>query len=241
MPNHRNKVQPSVEATMGSLLESGVLKDGIKIAVGGFGLCGNPEALIKAVAVSGKKHLTIVSNNAGNMGKGLALWLKAGIVDEVICSYLGNNDDLHDAMAKGTVKVTIQPQGTFAERLRAAGAGIPAFYTPTGVGTVVEEGKELRTFGERQYILEEALHVDLALIRSFQADPFGNARFRKTTRNFSLAMATAATMTVLECDHLLSLGALDPDDVHLSGIFVHRVVHVPEHEDPFEYKTNRAI
>src|SRR5690606_13457132 len=133
----------------------------------------------------GTRHLTLISNNAGNLGKGLATWLKAGLIDRIICSYVGNNEDLHRAMADGSVDVNIIPQGTFVERMRAAGAGIPAFYTPTGVGTVVEEGKERRDFGGRTYLLEEALHADFALIRAHRVDRFGNLRFYRTARNFS--------------------------------------------------------
>ena len=142
-------------------------------------------------------------------------------------------------MKEGTIDVKVIPQGTFVERMRAAGAGIPAFYTPTGVGTLVAEGKEEREFGGRAYILEEALHADFALIRARKADPFGNVRFWRTARNFSPLMATAAKTTIVEADELVSLGDIDPDDVHLPGIFVHRVVEVAQHEDPFEYRTTR--
>ena len=231
---HLDKVRDSVAGALDAL------DDGARIAVGGFGLCGNAEALIQGVVASGKKDLHLVSNNAGNMGKGLAAWLRAGIVARVTCTYLGNNEDLHAAMRDGTVNIEVIPQGTFVERMRAAGAGIPAFYTPTGVGTVVAEGKETREFKGRTYVLEEALPVDMALIRCRQADPFGNARFWRTARNFSPIMATAATTTVLEADELVTLGDIDPDDVHLPGVFVHRVLEVTEHEDPFEYRTVRS-
>ncbi len=230
---HRNKVKKSpTEAIEG-------LRDGSRVMVSGFGLCGNPEALIVAVADSGVRELTLISNNAGNLGKGLALWLQKKIIRKVICTYLGNNEDLHKAKDKKEVDVTIVPQGTFVERIRAAGAGIPAFYTPTGVGTVVADGKETRTFHGREYLLEEALHADFALIRCRKADPFGNVRFNRTARNFAPAMCTAADTTILECDELVALGAIDPDDVHLPGLFVHRIVEVRQHEDPFEYKTTR--
>jgi len=230
---HRDKVRRSVDEALASLF------DGARIMVGGFGLCGNPEALIAGVVRRGVRDLTLISNNAGNLGKGLNAWLEAGIVRRFIGSYIGTNEALHRAMAAGTVEVEIVPQGTFVERIRAAGAGIPAFYTPTGVGTVVEHGKEVRMFGGRPYLLETALAADFALIRARKADPFGNARFWRTARNFSPIMATAATTTILECDELVPLGAIDPDDVHLPGIYVHHVVEVREHEDPFEYKTNR--
>lgn len=215
------------------------LRDGMTILVGGFGLSGNPEALIRGVIDRGVRDLTLVSNNAGNMGKGLALWLRAGIIRKVICSYIGNNEDLHTRMASGEVAVEITPQGTLSERMRAAGAGIPAFYTPTGVGTVVEKDKETKEIDGRRYLLERALPGDVALVRAQTSDHFGNLRFWRTGRNFNPVMATAAKLTLVECDHLVDNGRIDPDDVHLAGIYVHRIVHVPEHENAFEYRTVR--
>ena len=215
------------------------LRDGMTILVGGFGLSGNAEALIRGVVERGVRDLTLVSNNAGNMGKGLAQWLRAGIIKKVICSYIGNNEDLHTRMASGEVQVEITPQGTLAERMRAAGAGIPAFYTPTGVGTVVEEGKETKEIDGRRYIMERALPGDVALVRAQIADRFGNLRFWRTGRNFNPVMATAARLAIVECVRLVDNGKLDPDDVHLPGIFVHKIVHVPEHENAFEYRTVR--
>ncbi len=231
---HLDKVRPSVADALAPMF------DGARVMVGGFGLCGNAEALIAGVVDRGVKDLHLISNNAGNLGKGLATWLRAGIVRKVTCTYLGNNQDLHDARESGAIELEVVPQGTFVERIRAAGAGIPAFYTPTGVGTVVAEGKETRQFGGRTFLLEEALPADFALIRVRQADPFGNARFWRTARNFSPLMATAAKTTIVEADELVDLGRFDPDDVHLPGIFVHRVVEVRDHEDPFEYRTVRA-
>jgi 3-oxoacid CoA-transferase subunit A len=213
--------------------------DGMTILVGGFGLSGNPEALIRGVIERGVRDLTVVSNNCGNLGKGLAQWLRAGVVRKVICSYIGNNDELHTRMASGEVTVEITPQGTLAERMRAAGAGIPAFYTPTGVGTVVENGKEIKEIDGRRYILERALRGDIALVRAQTSDRFGNLRFWRTARNFNPVMATAAKVTIVECDRLVDNGTIDPDDVHLAGIYVHRIIHVPEHENAFEYKTVR--
>ena len=230
---HKNKVVTSVAEALAPL------RDGMTVLVGGFGLSGNPEALIRGVIERGVRDLTIVSNNAGNLGKGLALWLKAGIVRKVICSYIGNNDDLHTRMASGEITVEITPQGTLAERMRAAGAGIPAFYTPTGVGTVVEEGKETKDIDGRRYVLERALHGDVALVRAHIADRFGNLRFWRTARNFNPVAATAAKLAIVECDQLVANGAIDPDDVHLPGLFVHRIIHVPEHEHAFEFKTVR--
>jgi 3-oxoacid CoA-transferase subunit A len=230
---HTDKVVASIAEALAPL------RDGMTILVGGFGLSGNPEALIKGVVERGVKDLTLVSNNAGNMGKGLALWLRAGIIRKVICSYIGNNDDLHTRMASKEVEVEITPQGTLAERMRAAGAGIPAFFTPTGVGTVVETGKETREIDGRKYLLERALPGDVALVRAHTSDRFGNLRFWRTGRNFNPVMASAAKLTLVECDHLVENGRIGPDDVHLPGIFVHRIVHVPEHENAFEYKTTR--
>ena len=216
------------------------LSDGASIMVGGFGLCGNAEALIAAVVARGVGNLTLISNNAGNLGKGLATWLHAGIVRKIICTYIGNNADLHERMASGAIDVEVVPQGTFVERMRAGGAGIAAFYTPTGVGTVVAEGKEVREFAGQSYLLETALRADYALVRAAKGDSFGNLRFWRTARNFAPIMATAARVTVAEVDELVALGDLDPDDVHLPGIFVQRIVAVTEHEDPFEYRTVRA-
>ena len=230
---HNAKVVASIAEALAPLT------DGMTILCGGFGLSGNPEALIRGVVDSGKRDLTLVSNNAGNLGKGLAQWLRAGIVRKVICSYIGNNDELHTRMAAGSVAVEITPQGTLAERMRAAGAGIPAFYTPTGVGTVVEDGKETKEIDGRRYLLERALPGDIALVRAQTSDRFGNLRFWRTARNFNPVMATAAKLTIVECDRLVDTGAIDADDVHLAGIFVHRIIHVPEHENAFEYRTVR--
>jgi 3-oxoacid CoA-transferase subunit A len=230
---HADKVAASVAEALEPL------RDGMTLLVGGFGLSGNPEALIRGVVERGVRDLTLVSNNAGNLGKGLAQWLRAGIIRKVICSYIGNNEDLHTRMASGEVAVEITPQGTLSERMRAAGAGIPAFYTPTGAGTVVEEGKETRDFDGRRHILERALPGDVALVRAHTSDRFGNLRFWRTGRNFNPVMATAARLAIVECDQLVDNGRIDPDDVHLPGIYVHRIVHVPEHENAFEYRTVR--
>jgi 3-oxoacid CoA-transferase subunit A len=230
---HGNKVVASIAEALAPL------KDGMTILVGGFGLSGNPEALIAGVVERGVRELTLVSNNAGNLGKGLATWLKAGIIKKVICSYIGNNEDLHVRMASGEVQVEITPQGTLAERMRAAGAGIPAFFTPTGAGTIVEDGKEVREIDGRRYILERALPGDVALVRAEKSDRFGNLRFWRTARNFNPVMASAARLSIVECDQLVDNGAIPPDDVHLPGIFVHKIVHVREHENAFEYRTVR--
>jgi 3-oxoacid CoA-transferase subunit A len=230
---HANKVVATIAEALAPL------RDGMTVMCGGFGLSGNPEALIAGVVERGVRDLTLVSNNAGNLGKGLATWLEAQIVRKVICSYIGGNEALHQRMATGEVEVEITPQGTLAERMRAAGAGIPAFYTPTGVGTVVEEGKEVREIDGRRYILERALHADVALVRAQISDRFGNLRFWRTARNFNPVMATAARLTLVECDQLVDDGAIDPDAVHLPGIYVHQIIHVPDHANHFEYRTVR--
>ena len=230
---HRNKVLESAAAAVAEI------PNGASIMVGGFGLCGNAEALIAAVADKGVRDIWLISNNAGNLGKGLATWLQKGLIRKVTCTYVGNNEDLHQQMALKKVEVEIVPQGTFVERMRAGGAGIPAFFTPTGAGTVVADGKEVREFDGRQCLLERALRADFALIRAHRGDRFGNLRFWRTARNFSPIMATAAQVTIAEVDALCELGDIDPDDVHLPGSFVHRIVEVTEHEDPFEYRTVR--
>lgn len=216
------------------------LEDGASVMVSGFGLSGNPEALIDGVLETGRRDLTLISNNAGSVGEGLAAWLRAGIVSRVVCSYVGNNEELQRAMDDLTVDVQIIPQGTFVERMRAAGAGIPAFYTPTGVGTVMAEGKETREFDGRRFLLERALHADFALIRGHRADAFGNVRFYRTSQNFAPAMAAAARTTIVEADEVVDLGDIDADDVHLPGAFVQRVVKVAEHRNLIEIRTTRS-
>ena len=230
---HKSKIVASIAEALAPVT------DGMTILIGGFGLSGNPEALMRGVMERGVRDLTMVSNNAGAFGRGLGLWLRAGIVRKVICSYIGPNDDVHTRMASGELQVEVTPQGTLAERMRAAGAGIPAFYTPTGVGTVVERGKEVKEINGRRYILEHALHGDVALVRAHTSDQFGNLRFWRTARNFNAVMATAAKLSVVECDNLVDNGAIDPDDVHLAGVYTHCIVHVPEHENAFEFKPAR--
>jgi 3-oxoacid CoA-transferase subunit A len=218
---------------------SGLLRDGMSIMSGGFGLCGNPEACIEAIAASGVRNLTIISNNCGNQGQGLAVLLKNRQVARVICSFVGGNPDLAEQYLAGQVQVELVPQGTFAERIRAGGAGIAGFYTPTGVGTVVAEGKEVREIDGKRYLFERPLRADLAIVRAAAADRFGNLRFYRTARNFNPLMATAANVTVVEADRILPKGALDPDDVHLPGLYVRRIVVVPEHRDVIEHRKTR--
>jgi 3-oxoacid CoA-transferase subunit A len=228
------KVYPSVDEAL-----SGLLRDGMTIMSGGFGLSGNPEACIEAVARQGVKGLTIVSNNCGNQGQGLAVLLKNRQVRRVVCSFIGGNPDLADQYLSGAVEVELNPQGTLAERIRAGGAGIGGFYTPTGVGTVVAEGKEVREIDGRRYVLEKPLRADVAIVRAAVGDRFGNLRFYRTARNFNPLMAMAADVTVAEVDRLVDTGSLDPDDVHLPGLFVKRVVEVREHKNVIEFRTTR--
>lgn len=215
------------------------LHDGASITVGGFGLVGNPEALIEAVAAKGARNLTIISNNCGNQGRGLAILLQRHQVARVICSFVGGNPDLEEQMLAGEVAVELNPQGTLAERLRAGGSGIAAFFTPTGAGTVVAEGKEVREFEGRPHVLETALKPEFALVRAAKGDPFGNLQFYRTSRNFNPLAAMAGRVTIAEVDELVPLGALDPDEIHLPGIFVQRILHVPEHVNFIEFRTTR--
>lgn len=229
-----SKVHASIDQAL-----AGLLRDGMSIMSGGFGLSGNPEACIDAIARSGIKDLTVISNNCGNQGQGLAVLLKNRQVRKVVCSYVGGNPDLAEQYLAGTIEVELCPQGTFAERIRAGGAGIAGFYTPTGVGTVVAEGKEVREIDGRRYLLERPLRADLAIVRAAVGDPFGNLRFYRTARSFNPLMATAATVTVAEVDRLVEVGQLDPDDVHLPGLFVERVVEVRAHRNVIEFRTTR--
>ncbi len=215
------------------------LKDGASVMSGGFGLSGNAERCIEAIARSGVKDLTIIANNCGNQRQGLAVLLQNKQVKKFIGSYVGGNPDLEELMLAGLLDVELSPQGTFAERIRAGGAGIGGFYTPTGVGTVVAEGKDEQVFDGRRMILERALTADFAIIRAQQADRYGNLRFYRTSKNFSPAMAMAATTTIVETEELLQTGAIDPDDVHLPGIFVDRIFVATEHKNVIEQRTVR--
>jgi 3-oxoacid CoA-transferase subunit A len=229
-----SKIFESVEATLFDL------QDGASVAVGGFGLVGNPEALIQAIARKGVKRLTIMSNNCGNQGKGLAILLQQRQVARVVCSFVGGNPDLETQMLANEVEVELTPQGTLAERLRAGGAGIPAFFTPTGAGTLVSDGKEVREFGGRPCVLETALEPDVAIVRAAVGDAFGNLRFYRTSQNFNPLAAMAGRITIAEVDELVPVGTLGPDDIHLPGVFVQRIVHVPEHMNFIEYRTTQA-
>jgi 3-oxoacid CoA-transferase subunit A len=218
-----------------------ILRDGQVLAVGGFGLCGIPEALIAALRDSGAKNLTAISNNAGVDGFGLGLLLGTRQIRKMISSYVGENKEFERQFLSGELELEFNPQGTLAERLRAGGAGIPAFYTRTGYGTVVAEGKETRQFDDGHwYVMETALRADVSLVKAWKADTAGNLVFRKTARNFNPACAMAGKVCVVEVEEIVEIGALDPDQVHLPGIYVDRIVHNPAPEKRIEQRTVRA-
>ncbi|WP_099588599.1 CoA transferase subunit A [Stenotrophomonas maltophilia] len=218
----------------------GVVADGQTLAVGGFGLCGIPEALIAALRDSGAKGLTVISNNAGVDGFGLGQLLETRQIKKMISSYVGENKEFERQFLAGELELEFNPQGTLAERLRAGGAGIPAFFTATGYGTVVAEGKETREFDGKHYVMETALRADVALVKAWKADEAGNLVFRKTARNFNPACAMAGKVCIVEVEEVVPVGAIDPDQVHLPGIYVHRIVHNPHPEKRIEQRTIRA-
>ena len=218
---------------------AGLVADGQTLAVGGFGLCGIPEALIGALRDSGAKGLTVISNNAGVDGFGLGLLLGTRQIRKMISSYVGENKEFERQFLSGELELEFNPQGTLAERLRAGGAGIPAFFTRTGYGTVVAEGKETRQFGEHWYVMETALHADVSLVKAWKADTAGNLVFRKTARNFNPAAAMAGKVCVVEVEQLVEVGDLDPDHVHLPGIYVDRIVVNATPEKRIEQRTIR--
>lgn len=221
----------------GSALE-GLLFDGMTIMAGGFGLCGIPENLIDAIKASGVKDLTVISNNAGVDGFGLGVLLNTRQVKKMISSYVGENKEFERQYLSGELELEFNPQGTLAERCRAGGAGIPAFYTKTGVGTKIAEGKEHKDFNGETYIMETGLVADLSIVKAWKADPEGNLIYRKTARNFNPMMATAGKATIAEVEEIVSLGELDPDQVHTPGIFVQRLIK-GEHEKRIEQRTVR--
>jgi 3-oxoacid CoA-transferase subunit A len=213
--------------------------DGASIMIGGFGLCGNPENLIRALVKKGTKNLTTISNNAGVDGTGVGLLLAAGQIRCHIGTYVGENKLLEEMVLKGQVELQLIPQGTFSERMRAAGAGIAGFYTPTGVGTVVAEGKEVREFDGRKYLLEQALHADFAFVKAWKGDKWGNLVYRKTARNFNPMMATAAKVTIAEVEELVPVGKLEPDLVHTPSVYVKRIFVGEFFEKRIEKRTVR--
>jgi 3-oxoacid CoA-transferase subunit A len=227
-----------VRATAADALE-GLLFDGMTIMAGGFGLCGIPESLIDAIKASGVKDLTVISNNAGTDGNGLGKLLETRQIKKMISSYVGENKLFAQLYLSGELELEFNPQGTLAERCRAGGAGIPAFYTKTGVGTLVAEGKEERSFNGERYIMETALVADLSIVHAWKADKEGNLVYRKTARNFNAPMATASKATVVEVEHLVEEGEIDPDAVHTPGIFIKRIFHNPGAEKKIEQRTTR--
>lgn len=230
-----NKLYPSAAHAL-----EGLVEDGMTLAVGGFGLCGIPEALIAALRDSGKKNLTAISNNAGVDGFGLGLLLETRQISKMISSYVGENKEFERQYLAGELQLEFTPQGTLAEKLRAGGAGIPAFYTRTGYGTLVAEGKETRQFNGEWYVMEESLTADIALVKAWKADKAGNLLFRKTARNFNPLAAMAGEVCVVEVEEIVETGELDPDQIHLPGIYVHRIVHNPNPEKRIEKRTVRS-
>ncbi len=214
-----NKIFPSANEAL-----KGIVKDGQMLAVGGFGLCGIPEALIEAMRTSGVKDLTVISNNAGVDGFGLGRLLETRQIKKMISSYVGENKEFERQYLAGELELEFTPQGTLAEKLRAGGAGIPAFFTKTGVGTMVAEGKELREFDGETYVMERALVPDVALVKAWRADKSGNLQFRLTARNFNPAAAMAGKICVVEVEQIVEIGDMEPDQIHLPGVYVHRLV-----------------
>jgi 3-oxoacid CoA-transferase A subunit len=217
----------------------GVARDGMMVMCGGFGLCGIPERLIDALRESGVKNLTCVSNNAGVDGAGLGLLLATRQIKKMISSYVGENKIFAQQYLAGELELEFNPQGTMSERIRAGGAGIPAFFTPTGVGTIIADGKEVRDFDGRQYVMERGLFADVALVRAWKGDSAGNLVYRKAARNFNPMMATAAKITIAEVEELVPLGSIDPDHVHTPAIFVKRIICGAPYEKKIEQRTTR--
>lgn len=230
----RNKLYPNAKEAL-----MGVVADGQTLAVGGFGLCGIPETLIEALRDSGVRNLTAISNNAGVDGFGLGLLLETRQIKRMVSSYVGENKEFERQYLAGELELEFNPQGTLAERLRAGGAGIPAFFVRTGYGTIVAEGKETREFDGQHYVMETALKADVSLVKAWKADRAGNLVFRKTARNFNPACAMAGAICIAEVEQIVETGTIDPDHVHLPGIYVDRLVHNPEPEKRIEQRTVR--
>ena len=229
-----NKLYPSAAAAL-----AGIVHDGQLLAVGGFGLCGIPEALIDALRDSAAKNLTVISNNAGVDGFGLGKLLDTRQIKKMIASYVGENKELERQFLAGELELEFTPQGTLAEKLRAGGAGIPAFFTKTGVGTIVADGKELHDFDGETYVMERSLVADVALVKADVADKSGNLRFNLTARNFNPACAMSGKVCIVEVERIVETGEIAPDDIHLPGIYVHRIVHNPNPEKRIEKRTLR--
>ncbi|MFE0759111.1 CoA transferase subunit A [Inquilinus sp. NPDC058860] len=228
------KVYPDATAAL-----AGVLRDGMMVMAGGFGLCGIPEKLIDAIALSGVTGLTVISNNCGIDGVGLGKLLERGQIKKMISSYVGENKLFAQQYLSGQLELEFNPQGTLAERIRAGGAGIPAFFTKTGVGTIVAEGKEVREFDGAEYVMERGLFADLAIVKAWKGDTEGNLIYRKTARNFNPMMATAAEVTVAEVEELVDIGGLDPNQIHTPGIYVKRILQGKDYEKRIEQRTTR--
>ncbi|MFO1166840.1 MAG: CoA transferase subunit A [Rhodoblastus sp.] len=218
---------------------AGLVKDGMTIMCGGFGLCGIPEVLIQALKDTGAKNLTAISNNAGTDGFGLGLLLETRQIRKMISSYVGENKLFAQQYLSGELELEFNPQGTLAERIRAGGAGIPAFFTKTGVGTLIAEGKEVRNFDGEDYVMERGIVADIALVHAWKGDTEGNLIYRKTARNFNPMMATAGKLTIAEVEHLVEPGQLDPDAIVTPGVFVQRIIHVPNAKKHIEQRTTR--
>ena len=230
-----NKIYSSAESAL-----QGIVEDGITLAVGGFGLCGIPEALIAALRDTGKRELTVISNNAGVDGFGLGQLLTTRQIRKMISSYVGENKEFERQYLAGELELEFTPQGTLAEKLRAGGAGIPAFYTKTGYGTLVAEGKETREFDGEWFVMERSLRADVALVKAWKADKSGNLLFNKTARNFNPLAAMAAKVCVVEVEEIVETGEIEPDQVHLPGIYVQRLVLNPTPEKRIEQRTVRS-
>jgi len=228
------KVYPDATAAL-----AGLLKDGMLIMAGGFGLCGIPESLILAIRESGVKNLTVVSNNAGVDGVGLGLLLDTKQIRKMISSYVGENKTFAQQYLAGELEIEFNPQGTLAERIRAGGAGVPAFFTKTGVGTQIADGKEVREFDGNMYVMERGLVADLAIVHAWKGDTEGNLIYRKTARNFNPMMASAGKVTVAEVENLVEPGSIDPDHIITPGVFVQRIIHVPNAKKHIEQRTVR--
>ena len=218
---------------------AGLIKDGMTIMSGGFGLCGIPETLVQAIRDSGAKNLTVISNNAGVDGVGLGILLETRQIKKMISSYVGENKLFAQQFLAGELELEFNPQGTLAERIRAGGAGIPAFFTKTGYGTIIAEGKEVREFNGEKFIMERGLVADIALVHAWKGDTEGNLVYRKTARNFNPMMATAGKVTIAEVENLVEPGTIDPDHIITAGIFVQRIVHVPNGVKHIEQRTTR--
>jgi 3-oxoacid CoA-transferase subunit A len=229
-----NKIFPNAEAAL-----TGLLRDDMLIASGGFGLCGIPERLIDAIVESGVSGLTVASNNAGIDGEGLGKLLRTRQIKKMISSYVGENKEFERQYLAGELEVEFCPQGTLAERMRAGGAGIPGFYTKTGVGTAVAEGKEVKNFDGQDYILERGIFADLAIIKAWKADESGNLVFRKTARNFNQPAATCGKVCVVEVEEIVPVGSLDPDSIHLPGVYVQRLILGAPYDKKIEFRTVR--